>query len=212
MKHSIFTQLLVGFVIVIAVLTGFFFLALGDQHNALVLSTYLTGIAISIVISIIFSIFISIGARGNLSTDDLKTKAQSGIQGILKWLMNNFNLTFDQVNIMVNDLFDRKDEFNSILSSLQEGVLVLNDKGKITLYNDVFKKIAQTDSIEGQFYWDIIKEPEILEIIKKVTKEKTSLIQKASFLDRNYICRASFIDSSEKVVLTFFDITLISDQ
>jgi len=207
---SIFTRIFIGFIIVIAVLTGFFFFALGNQRDVLTLSVYITGIAISIIISLIFSALASKDVH--LPLDDVKTKFQSGTQGIAKKLMENFNLTFDQVNVMVSDIFDRKDEFGSILSSLQEAILVLDDKGKILLYNDLLQKIAQTDSIEGQFYWDVIRESEIREIVEKVTNEKDSSIQKITLIDRTYICKASFVDSSEKVILTFFDITEMKEN
>ncbi|MDQ1327526.1 MAG: two-component system, OmpR family, phosphate regulon sensor histidine kinase PhoR [Candidatus Poribacteria bacterium] len=209
MIWSTFARIFVGFVIVIAILTVFFFFALGDQRDVLTLSVYIVGIAVSIIISIIFSALVSKGV--SLPLDSLKTKVQSGsqgiTQGIAKKLMENFNLTFDQVNIMVSDIFDRKDELNSILSSLQEAILVLDNKGKITLYNDLFKKIAQTDSIEGQFYGEVIREPEFKEIVEKITKEKNNVIQEVTLMDRKYIFKASFIDSSEKFILTFFDIT-----
>lgn len=210
MTGSIFTRIFIGFIIVIAVLTGFFFFALGNQRDVLTLSVYITGIAISIIISLIFSALASKDVH--LPLDDVKTKFQSGTQGIAKKLMENFNLTFDQVNVMVSDIFDRKDEFGSILSSLQEAILVLDDKGKILLYNDLLQKIAQTDSIEGQFYWDVIRESEIREIVEKVTNEKDSSIQKITLIDRTYICKASFVDSSEKVILTFFDITEMKEN
>lgn len=205
MNWGIFTKIFVGFVIVIAILTVFFFFALGDQRNVLTLSVYIAGITVSIIISIIFSALVSKGV--SLPLDGLKTKVQSGTQGIAKKLMENFNLTFDQVNIMVSDIFDRKDELNSILSSLQEAILILDNKGKITLYNDLFKKIAQTDSIEGQFYWEVILEPEFKEIVEKVTKEKINVFQEVTLMDRKYIFKTSFIDSSEKFILTFFEIT-----
>ena len=205
MIRSTFARIFIGFVIVIVILTVFFFFALGDQHNVLTLSVYIVGIAVSIIISIIFSVLVSKGV--SLPLDSLKTKVQSGSQGIAKKLMENFNLTFDQVNIMVSDIFDRKDELNSILSSLQEAILVLDNKGKITLFNDLFKKIAQADSIEGQFYWEVIREPEFKEIVEKVIKEKIIVIQKVTLMDRTYIFKASFIDSSEKFILTLFDIT-----
>lgn len=205
MIRSTFARIFVGFVIVIAILTVFFFFALGDQRDALTLSVYIVGIAVSIIISIIFSALVSKGV--SLPLDSLKTKVQSGSHGIAKKLMENFNLTFDQVNIMVSDIFDRKDELNSILSSLQEAILVLDNKGKIILFNDLFTTIAQADSIEGQFYWEVIREPEFKEIVEKVTKEKTNVIQEFNLMDRTYIFKASFIDSSEKFVLTFFDIT-----
>jgi transcriptional regulator of aromatic amino acid metabolism len=205
MNWGIFTKIFIGFVIVIAIVTVFFFFALGDQRDVLTLSVYITGIAISIIISIIFSVMVSKGV--NLPLDSLKTKAQSGTNGIVKKLTENFNLTVDQVNIMVNDIFGKKDELNNILSSLQEAILVLDDRGKVTLYNDLFKKIAQTDTIEGQFYGEVIQEPEFREIIEKVTKEKTNIIQEIALMDRKYIFKASFIESSEKIILTFFEIT-----
>ena len=203
MNWGIFTRIFVGFVIVIVIHTVFFFFALGDQHNVLTLSVYIAGIVVSIIISITFSALVSKGV--SLPLDSLKTKVQSGTQGIAKKLMESFNLTFDQVNIMVSDIFDRKDELNSILSSLQEAILILDNKGKITIYNDLFKKMAQADSIEGQFYWEVIREPEFKEIVEKVTKEKINVIQEVTLMDRKYIFKASFIDSSEKFILTFFD-------
>jgi transcriptional regulator with PAS, ATPase and Fis domain len=204
MNLGIFTKIFVGFAIVIAILTVFFFFALGDQRDVLTLSVYITGIAVSIIISIIFSVIVSKGV--NQPLDSLKTKVQSGTYSIVKKLMENFNLTFDQVNIMVSDIFDRKDELNNILSSLQEAILILDNKGKITIYNDLFKAIAQTDSIEGQFYWEVILEPEFKEIVEKVTKEKINVIQEITLMDRKYIIKASFMDSSEKSILTFFEI------
>ena len=73
-------------------------------------------------------------------------------------LANSFNYMIDEINKLFARLSDQSDQLKSIISSIQEGLIVFDPKGKITLCNESFKKIVQNSSLEGKFYWEVVQD------------------------------------------------------
>jgi len=186
-----------------------------DKGKAL----FILGISISIIFSFIIAILISIttGKEINnlneltkrLASGDFSAKVTIGEKGSLREFAYSFNLMVEKMRMIFNDLSARTEELNIILSSIQEGVLVLNNKGQVLLYNDGFRKTFNIISAENRFYWEIIRDPNFGGIVERTIKEKNNFIEEISLKDKVFLCGANFLKNKEEIVITLYDITEI---
>jgi two-component system phosphate regulon sensor histidine kinase PhoR len=124
-------------------------------------------------------------------------------------LADTFNYMSEQLSESFSGLSRQKEELNSIISSLKEGLIVLDRRGTILLSNDSFRGIAGADQTDGKFYWEVFRNPEFTELIEKARKEKSSLIGDVEHNQNIYSCSVTFLQSREEVVSVFHDITEI---
>lgn len=171
--------------------------------------------AISLLIALIFSRILSKPIKEintairNLSPGNFKSKVFLRNRDEFKELADSFNYMTEQMEVSFEELSRQKEELNSIVSSIQEGLLVLDSKGKILLCNDSFKKFFQVFLVDGKYYWEVIRGPYLGELIEKVTDKKGSESSELVLHDRIFLCNAIFLDSRKEIIITFYDITEI---
>lgn len=217
MKWIFFTRIFVSFLAIIFILVIFLSLSInnGDRDEKI----YLTGILISIILSFVISAIISQGITSEIGTlssafrklasGNFKTRALLKDTSRLKEFADNFNQMIEQMGILFNELSVKKEELNSVLSSIQESVLVLDNRGRIVLCNDKFKKTFRINFAENRFYWEVVRDPDFSEIVENVMKEKSNFVNEITLGDKIFLCGASFLNYKEESLLTFYDITEI---
>jgi two-component system phosphate regulon sensor histidine kinase PhoR len=125
----------------------------------------------------------------------------------VKQLAESFNLMTDQIKTLFEELSFQKDNLNSIFASIQEGFAVLDEKGRIILSNESFKKIAQTKVADEKLYWEVIRDVKFGELVKKVRENKQNLSEELELNGKFYLCSATFLPLREQIVIVFSDIT-----
>ena len=129
----------------------------------------------------------------------------------LRDLADNFNYMAGQIKKLFAELSGQKEELNSIISYLQEGLMVVDKGGKIILTNESFEKIVKSNHIDGKFYWEVVRNPKFGELMKKVAYEKRNLVEEVEFYNRFFLCSATFLKLQEEVVVILHDITEIKN-
>lgn len=143
-----------------------------------------------------------------VTSGDFPVKPFLKNRGELKKLVDNFNYMADRVKTLFTELHQSKEQLSSIISSLQEGVLLVDKEGRIILYNESFKNIIQSNFIRGKFYWEVIREPSFSQLIEKVKdNEKISFTGELKFQNRIFLCRATFVKSRGETAIILQDIT-----
>jgi len=142
-----------------------------------------------------------------VASGDFDVKVLLKNQDEVKELADSFNLMSDQIKSLFAEVSRQKESLDSIISSVQEGLLVLDRREKIILCNESFKKLVQNNLIEEKFYWEIIREVKFGDLVKKVREEKKNAIDEVALNDRIYLCSATIIESREEIVIVFHDIT-----
>jgi two-component system phosphate regulon sensor histidine kinase PhoR len=108
---------------------------------------------------------------------------------------------------LFGSLSRRNEELDTIVSSIQEILLVLDKDGRIKLTNESFKKALDNEDVQDKFYWEVMRCPDFSELIKKVMEERKNHIQEIEFRDKNYLCSVTFLSSKEEMVAILYDIT-----
>ncbi|QCX32565.1 cell wall metabolism sensor histidine kinase WalK [Caloramator sp. E03] len=78
-----------------------------------------------------------------------------------------FDLMADRLQETINDLLDKKNKLKSILTSMEDGVIVVDNNEKILLMNPAAKELFSIkDDVEGKHFIEVIRSNEIENIIK----------------------------------------------
>lgn len=124
-----------------------------------------------------------------------------------KDLATSFNAMTSEVKTLFENLKKRKEELDNIMASMQEGLLVLDRAGKITLGNKSAKDLIGQEALEGKHFWEVVRLTPFVDLVRRVKEEKDSRAEVVLFGDRSIHCRAAFLPIEEGAVVTFTDIT-----
>jgi len=171
---------------------------------------------IAIIISLFGSIFFArnlshpikelVGFASRVGDGDFDTKILSNRKDEIKDLAESFNYMTSKIKKLFAELTAEKEELNSIIYSIKEGLVVIDKQGKIIIANDQFTKIANSRDILGQVYWEILRNNELDSLIKEVIKKRTNLNSVIKIRNRDYLCSFSPL-SVNSVIIIFYDIT-----
>jgi two-component system phosphate regulon sensor histidine kinase PhoR len=143
-------------------------------------------------------------ARGNF-----KIEVLSEGTGELSKLTKNFNSMIVRIRELISELSEQKDSLNVIVSSIKEGLIVINEEEKTVVMNDSFREIFKSGEIKGKNYWEVVREPGFEEIIDSVKKNKKDLTREIRIHERDFICSAAFLEKYNEIVVTLHEITEI---
>ena len=124
-----------------------------------------------------------------------------------KELGDSFNYMTGRMSSLFAEVSGKKEELQSIISSIREGLLVLDQKGKIILSNESMKKILADQDFDGKLYWEVVREPQFSDLINRVMKEAQSVSDEIVLQGKTFSCSAASLGSHKELVLIFHDIT-----
>lgn len=178
-------------------------------------------VLIVIIISLIFAYVLSASlskpiksladASRQIAKGNFNTKIFLKSTDELKELSDSFNYMTEEVKALFAELSRQKEELNSIISTIQEGLLVLDKEGKIILCNKSFEDIVKNGHIKGKLYWEICREPELSELVKRVWKDRENLTGEIQLYDKKYLFSATFFSIKEEIIILLHDITEIKN-
>ena len=147
-------------------------------------------------------------AAHKVATGDFNVRVFLKNRDEIKELGDSFNYMVEKIRELFTELSLKKEQLNSIISSIQEGLLVFDKNGRIILSNDSFKKIINESDIEDKYYWEAVRVPQFSDLIKKVTEEERNYVAEELLLqDKFFICSVTFLESREETVVILYDIT-----
>jgi len=177
----------------------------------------LIGIAIVTLLSIGIAFLLSRGlskpvdalanAAKNLAKGNFDTRVYLQTSGELKELETSFNEMAARMQEGFGKLSLRNEELDTIVSSIQETLVVLDKEGRIKLTNASFQKTFNDEDVYNKFYWEVMRCPDFSELIKRVMEERKNQIQEVEFRDKHYLCSVTFLNSKEGLVAVLSDIT-----
>ena len=146
-------------------------------------------------------------AAGKLAKGDFKARVRLRNKDEIGELAQTFNYMAEQVGSLVAQLGDQKEELDAILSSIQEGLFVIEKDGKISLYNAGAKRIFNESLSKGKFYWEVIRDRQFESIIKRVGTENKNVSGEIELGSMTYLCSVTPLSSKKDMVALLLDIT-----
>ncbi|MFO7980503.1 MAG: ATP-binding protein [Candidatus Aminicenantes bacterium] len=128
-------------------------------------------------------------------------------RGELKQLAESFNSMTERISQLFDDLNAQKEQLMCILQTMEEGLLTLDDKGKIVFCNENFKTMIKNRSPEGKFYWEFIRMNEFKGLVSELKKDHKTQVKEINFDGSVYLCSANYLETRNEMVITFHEIT-----
>lgn len=206
MKRPLFLTFLLSYLLLAAVVV-----ITAAVAPATIVAGILGGIACAFVLAAITT------ARITLPIDRLKTglrRLSAGDFGIrvaterperMLGIAPLFDEAAERTGQLVAELQRQEAAFNSILSSVREALVVLDNEGRVALANSSFKKMVGTEEVRGMLYWELLRDPDFINLVGKAGGECRQ--QNIEIAGRTYAASATRVPQTHETVVTFHDIT-----
>ncbi|RKZ22646.1 hypothetical protein DRQ18_02165 [bacterium] len=151
---------------------------------------------------------LSIAAR-KIASGDFDVRVELKNRDELQELAVSFNHMAEEIKKLFTTITLQKEELDGILSSIQEGLVVMSKDGKIIRANKSMKKITGISDMEGKMFWEIflLNSPSISSLIKNSIETGKSMTEEVSIGDRRFLSSITHMKTKNEVVLVLHDIT-----
>jgi two-component system, OmpR family, phosphate regulon sensor histidine kinase PhoR len=140
-----------------------------------------------------------------LSTGDFDVRVMPAKRGRLRELGDDFNEMAFKTKALVAELRQQREALDAIVGSIQEGLAVVDGAGQIVLANSSFRKLAGEPKAEGRYYWEVIREPDFVELVRSVTADHPAATRQIEIAGQEFACSASYLSATQRIVLSFHD-------
>jgi len=147
-----------------------------------------------------------VSASKKLADGDFSARVSFKRKDEIGKLAGSFNKMSEELKRLFDNLTLKQEELNSIITFLEEGLLVLDKKGRIILFNKSFKNLVQINP-EGRFWWEVLRNPSITQLIEKAKKEERVSSQELELNGKVFLCSFVFMPSKEELIIVLHDIT-----
>jgi two-component system phosphate regulon sensor histidine kinase PhoR len=147
-------------------------------------------------------------AKGNLNVDIPISESKGEIPKITMAL----NHMAQKLNEVFKQLSHEKNQIEAVLSAMSEGVMVVSEKGKIILTNNIFKEMFNlTDDPFQKSYWEVLRNKEVIKLIDGVLQNWKPDNKEVFYLypeERYYLANVIPLTSPEReIIVVMFNIT-----
>lgn len=124
-------------------------------------------------------------------------------------LADSFNEMTQRINNLFSQLLKDSEELNSIIFSVKEGIVVIEEKtNQIILANDKIKYLSKKyEKIKGRPYWEVIKNNDFRNYVDGIWQNKIGKNIEISIGKKHYFCSTSYLPLKKCLVAVFFDIS-----
>ncbi|MBW6515255.1 MAG: HAMP domain-containing protein [Candidatus Cloacimonetes bacterium] len=123
------------------------------------------------------------------------------------YLCRSFNFMVTKIQELITDITQNKDALDTIINTMQEGLLVLNENGKIELTNKSFDLIAESDDLISKYYFEGIRKPELSEFIREMFESQENYYKEIVIDDDYFISNGLSLPNKKDKLVLLFNIT-----
>jgi two-component system phosphate regulon sensor histidine kinase PhoR len=217
--RSLFIRIAAGYLLVVAVMTAVALVIAGHAHDAvagtMVLVAAAAVTAVAFALAILYSYRVArpfkelTDAFRRASAGDFNVRVLPPRRGGMREIADGFNDMVFRTGTMLEELKHQREALNTIITSIREGLMVIDSTGRVVLANDSLRRIAAQTDVAGRFYWEVIREPAFVDLVKSTHAGQPASAE-VELGGRTYICSATFLAAAEQTVLTFHDVTEIA--
>ncbi|MCK5052138.1 MAG: ATP-binding protein [Candidatus Cloacimonetes bacterium] len=122
-------------------------------------------------------------------------------------IFNNLDNISKKLQKYEDKLSKQKEEFYAIIESIKEAIWIQDEKGLIRTYNKSFANLVQQDDIKNQYFWNVIRNKEIYDIVDRNFKAPDSRTEEIKSDSRHFLFSTSYSNFSKETVFILYDIT-----
>ena len=120
-------------------------------------------------------------------------------------LTDGFNEMTRRLEHTFSELSSRNEQLEGIISSMNEGLLVLDEEGKVRLFNESARKIMLADTVMGRYYWELLRSSRLNSLIEQAGSQPVS--GEIDLAEKAYLCSITPLASGKSRVVILHDIS-----
>jgi len=124
-------------------------------------------------------------------------------------LGDNFNEMTGRLASLFADVTRRKEELENIISSIRDGLAVVDGEGRLALVNDAFKALAGPNAAEGRFYWEVVRSAGFQDIVGKARSERSPQSSEFRIGDKTLLGASVFLPQQDGVLVVLRDLSAL---
>jgi two-component system, OmpR family, phosphate regulon sensor histidine kinase PhoR len=165
----------------------------------------------SLLVALLFSHIISTPIRKlsraskSLASGDFKARVPLQGGDEIQELSVSFNEMAEKLEKSFADLSSSKEELESIISSMDEGLMVIDAQGRILLVNRSAEALMDSGKAAGRYYWELIRSPKLNSLVDAATQ--ASMADEISLDDKVYLCSITPIRTGKAKIIILHDVT-----
>lgn len=125
----------------------------------------------------------------------------------LKELSNLLNKTAEKLEEIFQGEKREKEEAAHILENIKEPLAIIREDGKVSYANGAFLKIFFKESFSDLYYFQILNNLKVLELLEKHLKDKKDVEEEIKIEDKYFIVIMKYLPNLFESLLIFYDIT-----
>lgn len=193
------------------------------QYLKFILLAIFIGILIVVILSLLYlnnfmkPIKALTNMASSMSDGNYEKKIHVSSKDEIGQLGNAFNLLSDRLQLTINDLGDKQNKLVSILTSMHDGVIVIDRNKKIILINPAAQRFFNLDyDATGKYFIEAIRNYDFEDIIKTIPSEDVEIIVKYPTMQNLRIRTTKVANYDEKneqsvILMVIQDITKIKN-
>lgn len=122
-------------------------------------------------------------------------------------IFNNLDTISIKLKKYEDKLSKQKEGFYAIIESIKEAIWIQDEKGLIRTYNTSFANLVQQDDIKNQYFWNVIRNKEIYDIVDRNFKKPDSRTEEIKSDSKQFLFSTSYSNFSKETVFILYDIT-----
>ena len=144
-------------------------------------------------------------AARRVASGDLSVRVPPKSDDEMRDLTESFNEMTQRLEHSFAELSGRNEELESIISSMTEALLVLDEEGKVRLFNAGAQKIMPAEKIINRYYWELLRSTRLNTLIEESSER--SISGEVELADKSFLCIITPLASRKAKVVLLHDIT-----
>jgi two-component system phosphate regulon sensor histidine kinase PhoR len=130
----------------------------------------------------------------------------------VKALGDTFNFMADEIKTGFDEIAKQRSELESIIESLREGLVVIDQKDIVVRSNKSLRTIFELETApEGELYWEVLREPQFLQLMDRAKSGKHSFTDEAEINGKTFVSSVTVLPKEKEAVVVFHDITPLKE-
>ncbi|MBN2754392.1 MAG: HAMP domain-containing protein [Candidatus Goldbacteria bacterium] len=133
----------------------------------------------------------------------------------IQLMADGFNDMARRIKRQFEEISSQKEKLDAIISSMNEPLIVVDDKGLILIANKSFMEICVhsplKEKADGRYYWEAMLPQRFNEMMEKSKTHSSGYSEHMEINSRAYIINVSFLEKASVRTVVFHDVTGIKE-
>lgn len=187
-----------------------------NQLNFTIIEDIISITIVALIITIIIIIVITNNitkplkelavASRKIALGDFDNKINIKTKDEIRELAVYFNQMTVKLSKLFNEVKSQKDAYTTLISSLMEGLIVTDLRGKIQLANKASNRIFNKDLIKDSNLIESVTNDEFIEFVKDSIKNMTAQRSEIRINSEYYLCSSNLTESKQEIIFILYNI------